>query len=174
MPWPFRREASVSLAFHTCPNQTKTKTSVKNKIQMFSDSQWEMVTWSVAGTYAGSWLLSAFVFYICGKVSLILSFCRANASRTSSRVLGSIEQPWTCAHHTLPHLFRAPSLLMEFVCSAGGKPSCPQPRLNCPGGGSSMACEAAWRKSKHIYLVASALFNFLLSASGTFSLMPDA
>lgn len=174
MTRPFRREASVSLAFHTCPNQMKTKASVENKIQTFSDSQWEMVTWRLAGTYAGWWLLSAFVFYLCGKVSSILSFCRANASRTSSRVLGQREQPWDmCTPHTTP-LFQAPSLLMEFVCASGGKPSCPQPRSNCPGGGSSMAGEAAWRKSKHIYLVASALFNFLLSASGTFSLMPDA
>lgn len=116
--------------------------------------------WNICWLVASEWLC----FLLLWK-SLILSFCRANASRTSSRVLGPMESPGTCAPHTLSHLLRAPALLMEFVCAAGGKPSCPQPRLNCPGGGPSMACEAAWRKSKHIYLVASALFNFLLSAS---------
>lgn len=51
-----------------------------------------MVISSLAGTYAGWRLFECLCFLCCEKVSLILSFCRANASRTSSTVLVQVEQ----------------------------------------------------------------------------------
>lgn len=96
------------MAFHTCSNQTKTKASIKNKTQIFSDHPSPNERWlhgvSLVHMPNGGGILNTFVF-ICGKVSLILSFCRANVSRTSSKILGHITAvPEICRNHTLPQL----------------------------------------------------------------------
>lgn len=76
---------------------------------MFSDHPSPNERWlhgvSLVHMPNGGGILNTFVF-ICGKVSLILSFCRANVSRTSSKILGHIQQSLRFVETThSPNLF---------------------------------------------------------------------
>lgn len=70
--------------------------------------------------------LNAFVVYICGKVSLILSFCRANASSTSSGVIGQVERSLRHVQAThSPACFKLLHYLRGLPVPLGGSQAAP-------------------------------------------------
>lgn len=67
--------------------------------------------------------LNTFVFYICEKVSPVVSFCGTNASRTPSRVLRQAEQSQGRANVSLVSKLSlvSSSITVWFVCVSGGE-----------------------------------------------------
>lgn len=95
--------------------------------------------------------LNTFVFHTCGKVSLILSFYKANASSTSSRVLGQVEQSLRLVQIThSPLCFKCHHYLWSLFVLLAGSLGAPSQSCLVLAEAPLWNEKAAWRKSNHI------------------------